>query len=71
MNIPIPAKESLWTLIRDAVAVSLVAIPVLSMPHSTWQDSLLFWVCLLNVILWGIVVIFRAYFFVANKSSEE
>jgi hypothetical protein len=70
MIIPTPAKESVWTLMCAAAAVLLFAIPVSSMPRSTWQESILFWACLLNIILWGIVVILRFYSFVTQKPKD-
>lgn len=71
MIIANPAKETPWTLISGFVALAIFAYPILAMPRGTVQESVLFWLCLINLILWSIVVILRAYFFFAKALKSD
>ena len=71
MIITTPAKETFWTLASGAIALAIFAYPISTMPRGTMQESILFWLSLINLIMWSVVVILRAYFFFTKRHASS
>ena len=70
MIITTPAKETPWTLASGVITLAIFAYPISAMPRGTIQESILFWLCLVNLIMWSLVVILRAYFFFTKRPGS-